>query len=69
MPSRVRRCVLELTWRLTHVCGSTHAHGSHIWIVGSYYKFSADWADTKALDISPKGGMPSDPMFVVQGTK
>ena len=49
------------------IWGQTDDAG-HIWIVGSYYKFSADWADVKAMDISPAKGM-SDPMFVVQGTK
>ena len=47
------------------IWGQTDDAG-HIWIVGSYFKFSADWADAKALDISADGG---DPMFVVQGTK
>ena len=46
-------------WRQTDDAG-------HIWIVGSYYHFSADWASVKALDISAGGG---DPMYVVQGTK
>ena len=46
---------------------------AHIWIVGSYYKFSAlekgGWADTKAVDISAAGGGRGDPMWVVQGSK
>ena len=45
--------------------GSTDDSG-HIWIVGSYYRFSADWSETKAFDLSSGRG---DPMFVVQGTK
>ena len=49
------------------IWGQTDDAG-HIWIVGAYYKFSAEWADTKALDISPVPRM-GDPMFVVQGTK
>ena len=40
----------------------------HLWIVGSYYRFSADWSDVKAVDVSTKPLM-GDPMFVVQGTK
>lgn len=40
----------------------------HIWVVGSYFKFSAEWSATAAYDISPSG-RGSDPMFVVQGTK
>ena len=35
-------------------------------IVGSYYQFSADWADVSAFDISSGIG---DPMYVVQGLK
>ncbi|KAL1515240.1 hypothetical protein AB1Y20_001874 [Prymnesium parvum] len=46
---------------------------SHIWIVGSYFKFSAQskggWTDVKAMDISAAGGGRGDPMWVVQGTK
>ena len=49
------------------IWGQTDDAG-HIWIVGSYYKFSNDWADVKALDITDKARM-GDPMFVVQGTK
>ena len=34
----------------------------HVWIVGSYYKFSADWTDTAAFDISSgKGDRKSPP--------
>ena len=40
----------------------------HLWIVGSYYKFSGPWADVRACDISSKPGM-GDPMYVVEGTK
>lgn len=46
---------------------------AHIWIVGSYFKFSAvekgGWTDLTALDISAAGGSRGDPMFVVQGSK
>lgn len=49
-------------WRQTDDAG-------HLWIVGSYYRFSADWVDTKAVDISAAGGGAGDPMWVVQGTK
>ena len=47
---------------------------AHLWIVGSYFKFSAlekgGWVDTKAFDISAAGGgIGGDPMWVVQGTK
>jgi len=38
----------------------------HIWIVGSYFKYSAGWTDIKAFDISSGKG---DPMFVVTATK
>lgn len=40
----------------------------HIYIVGSYFKFSADWSEIKAFDITESKGM-GDPMYVVQGTK
>merc|ERR1719253_2512066 len=40
----------------------------HIYIVGAYYKFSADWVDAKALDITDRA-VRGDPMFVVQGSK
>lgn len=49
------------------IWGQTDDAG-HVWIVGSYYKFSADWSDVKALDISKEKGS-GDPMFVVQGDK
>ena len=46
---------------------------SHIWIVGSYFKYSAaergGWVERKAFDISAAGGGVGDPMWVVQGTK
>ena len=66
----------SLVCSLSAVCARTKAiaiwgqtdDAGHIWIVGSYYKFSAEWADTKALDISQKE-RPGDPMFVVQGDK
>ena len=46
--------------------GSTDDSG-HIWIVGSYFRFSAPtWSDVKACDVSPGGG---DPMYVVHGVK
>ena len=47
------------------IWGQTDDAG-HVWIVGSYYRFSAEWASTQAYDVSPGGG---DPMFVVEGTK
>ena len=52
------------------IWGQTDDSG-HIWIVGSYYKFSAEWSDVKALDITERkeGQAFGDPMFVVQGTK
>ena len=49
------------------IWGQTDDAG-HIWIVGAYYKFSAEWADVKAVDVTTKP-ITGDPMFVVQGTK
>lgn len=40
----------------------------HIWIVGSYYRYSAAWADVKACDISDRAA-GGDPMYVVVGRK
>merc|ERR1711871_1156689 len=42
------------------IWGQTDDAG-HVWIVGSYFKFSKDWADVKALDISAEPRM-GDPM-------
>lgn len=49
------------------IWGQTDDSG-HIWIVGSYYKFSAAWDDIYACDITDRkaGG---DPMYVVVGKK
>lgn len=48
------------------IWGQTDDAG-HIWVVGSYFRYSTGWRDVKAFDISE--GRGSDPMFVVQGTK
>ena len=59
-------CVPRLYVQIA-IWGQTDDAG-HVWIVGSYFNFSADWADVKALDISAESKL-GDPMFVVQGDK
>ena len=57
--------------RLPGCCGQpprpyAPARDRSIWIVGSYFKYSGEWSDIKAHDISTGRG---DPMFIVEGTK
>lgn len=43
---------------------------NHCKIVGTYFKFSADWKDINVVDVSPAGRIgQQDPMFIVQARK
>lgn len=46
---------------------TTSSDSQRILLVGMYFKFSADWAEIKAYDITNTD--TGDPMFVVEGTK
>jgi SAM-dependent methyltransferase len=41
----------------------------HAELVASYFHHSGGWAPPEALDISPRLGQPSDPVYVVRGRR